>query len=258
MGHITLLSDFGMQDASAAVAKAVMREYNPAASITDITHEVTPFHTAEAAYLLREAYDAFPAGTCHVILFDLFPGRDSGLILCELNNHYFITTDNGIMPLLADNGKVKSWKHTEPTESFSRWLSLAANIIARLQAEKPEALQLPSYELKNNSAQYLPAITPGSIDGDAIHVDRFGNVVTNITRSIFNSVRNGRPFRLEYTGVEEITEISGYYTDVRSGYKLCRFNSNGHLEISVNRGRADSLFGLRPGSRFNDIKIIFE
>ncbi len=90
-----------------------------------------------------------------------------------------------------------------------------------------------------------------------IHIDHFQNVVINLTRRQFDELCNGKPFSLQFTQVEEINEINNSYGEVREGYKLCRFNSNGYMEICINRGSAASLFGLRLGSRHNNIKLIF-
>ena len=98
----------------------------------------------------------------------------------------------------------------------------------------------------------------GTLECEVIHVDRYENVVLNVTKEQFESIGRGGPFRLQFMQVEEINEISDSYNDVRQGYKLCRFNSNDYLEICINRGKAASLFGLRLGSRNNNIKLLFE
>jgi S-adenosyl-L-methionine hydrolase (adenosine-forming) len=258
MGFITLLSDFGTQDASAAIAKAIFMQYTPGATIIDITHEVTPFHTTEAAYLLAGAYKNFPPGTCHVVLFDLFSEQRSGVVLCEFDGHYFLTADNGVLSLAAGKQTVSSWECTASPGVFNNWLLAAGKTISELQDQKPESLRLRPYTLKTSSREYLPVAETGIIKGDVIHIDRYGNVVTNIKRGDVISTAGNRRFRLEFTGVEEITEVSDNYRDVRPGYKLCRFNSSDHLEICINGGRADHLFGLQLGGKFNDIKIVFE
>ncbi len=122
-------------------------------------------------------------------------------------------------------------------------------------AIKTNTPDLPPYQLKT-IAENVPR--EGNPECEVIHIDRYENVVLNITKQQFEHMGNGRQFRLQFMRVEEINEISANYTDAREGFKLCRFNSNNYLEICINRGRAASLFGLRLGSRNNDIKIFFE
>ena len=83
MGCITLLSDFGLADASVASAKGILIQHKPLANIIDISHQVEPFHLQQAAYLLLAAYSNFPKGTCHVLLFDIFSDNTPTMLLCE-------------------------------------------------------------------------------------------------------------------------------------------------------------------------------
>ena len=95
-----------------------------------------------------------------------------------------------------------------------------------------------------------------------IHIDRYENVVINVTKQQFEDIGKGRNFRISFMRDEEITEISTHYHNVKPGEKLCRFNNNGYLEIAINRGQAASLFGLTLYREqhlfYNTIKIFFE
>jgi len=258
MACITLLSDLGLQDASVAIAKGILMQYNPVIPIADISHDVTPFHRGQAAYLLSAAYNNFPPGTIHVILFNLFAETPPRLVLSEKDGHYFLSPGNGPLPIT--NGEAgNSWMCYELKQenTFIDWLHTAGAIIQQLQEKNPADLGLPSYRLKDVPGNSL-TVNENEVDCDIIHIDRFENVVINITMEQFETLRKGRDFRLQFMQVEELTEISGNYNDVRTGYKLCRFNSNGYIEIGINRGKAASLFGLRLGAKNNDIKIFFE
>jgi S-adenosyl-L-methionine hydrolase (adenosine-forming) len=259
MSCITLLSDFGLQDASVAIAKGILMQHTPALPIIDISHEVTPFHTAQAAYLLADAAKNFPAGTCHLLLFDLFSEKTPQLLLCEKHGQYFLAPDNGVLPLALGTTTTEGWQcaELEPTDSFKDWLAAAGGIISRIQDAKPSSLHLPTRKLRTATKSAPQVVSPDEVVCEVIHIDNYENVVINMTRDLFESMRNGRNFRLQFVLVEEIEEISNNYADVRPGFKLCRFNSNGYMEISINRANAASLFGIRLG-RNNEIKILFE
>jgi S-adenosyl-L-methionine hydrolase (adenosine-forming) len=258
MPCITLLSDFGLQDASVAIARGVLMQYTDL-PVIDISHEVQPFLTGQAAYLLATAYRNFPKGTVHLLLFDLFSDVTPRLVLSEYESHYFLAPDSGVVPMALGTAP-DSWLCLEmgKENSFDDWLNAAARTTHELQNKKPAALGLGKYVLKTKDLLPSPETTADGIACQVIHIDHYENVVLNITRPQFESLRNGRNFRLQFMMVEEIEEISNGYYDVREGYKLCRFNSNGYMEICINRGRAASLFGLRLGSKQNDIKILFE
>lgn len=259
MACITLLSDFGLQDASVAVAKGILLQYSRL-PIIDISHDIQPFNNKQAAYLLTSAYHTFPSGTCHLVLMDLFTGNTLGLILTEHNGQYLLSPDTEIIPLAARKTPERSWLCAGPGEvkNFHDWLHKAGTIISRLQESSAEQLQLPAYSFRHNAAQR--AIT-NSIDGincEVIHIDQYENVVLDITYDELKELLNGSAFRIQFIGPEEITELSNTYSDVRPGNKLCRFNSSGYLEICINKGKAASLFGLRIGGKHNNIKITFE
>ena len=260
MPCITLLSDFGLQDASVAIARGVLMQHIPAASIVDITHDVKPFHTGQAAYLLGAAYGRFPAGTVHMLLFDLFSETVPRLMLCEHLGHYFLTPDNGLLPLALRTADIPAWQCFELTknQTFTTWLDAAGKVAGTLLSGNPGHQGLPPATLKVIPDKSLPRLEGGAIACEVIHIDHYENVVINITRQQFAEWGGGRPFRLQFMAMEEITEISDNYHDVREGFKLCRFNSNDYLEICINRGKAASLFGLRLGGKHNDLKITFE
>ncbi len=260
MACITLLSDFGLQDASVAIAKGILMQHAPAIPIVDISHEITPFHTGQAAYLLASAYKKFPEGSFHAVLFDLFSEPVPRLALCTCNGHYFLAPDNGILPLALAANINDSWLCFEMKKehTFSDWLSATGAMISSLQSKKVVNPDLPGLDLKVMADKSMPKFDGTVITCEVIHIDRYENVIINLTRDQFETWGGKRSFRLSFVGMEEIETISANYHDVREGFKLCRFNSNDYLEICINRGNAASLFGLRLGGRLNDIKIIFE
>jgi len=260
MACITLLSDFGLQDASVAIAKGVLMQHTAGLSIFDISHDIKPFHIGQAAYLLSSAYKNFPIGTCHILLFDLFSETNPRLALCAYNGHYFLTPDNGLLPLALGAETYDAWQCFElkKENTFSDWLIAAGAVVNSLQSKKPNELALAPLQLEVSSLKNTHSIESDTVSCDVIHIDHYENVVINITRQQFETYRKGRAFRIQFMGIEEIEEINNGYHDVREGYKLCRFNSNDHLEICINRGKAASLFGLRLDGKHNNIKILFE
>ncbi|MCD6013017.1 MAG: hypothetical protein K0Q79_2879 [Flavipsychrobacter sp.] len=257
MSCITLLSDFGLYDASVAIAKGVLMQHSDL-PIIDISHEIKPYHTTQAAYLLSSSWKNFPGGTVHVLLFDMFAGKPPALLLCEYEQQYFLSADNGLLTMAVGNIPAHLVTELNNENIFVQWLSEAGKIINKLHDRGIDALNLPVHELRKTNPLASPAIEAGHIACEVMHIDHFGNAVLNINKQQFEEQRKGRNFRLSFMTVEEITELSANYTDVREGSKLCRFNSNGYLEICINRGKAADLFGLRLGSRHNNIKIYFE
>ncbi len=264
MGIITLLSDLGLQDASVASAKAILIQGMPEAEIIDISHQVEPYHLLQAAYLLTASYKNFPPGTCHVLLFDIFSEKHPRLILAAKDQQYFISPDNGLLSLSFGTTLEHVWKciDFEPPLGFKDWLKEIASIIKKLQQNTPSDLGLETCQLQHAPQHYQPHILGNAMECQVIHIDRFENVVLNLTQQQFDTIGRGRGFYIAYMRGEQIQQLSTHYQHVRNGDVLCRFNSAGYMEIAINHGKAASLLGLRLHKEkdqiYNTIKIVFE
>ncbi len=263
MSCITLLSDFGLQDASVASAKGILMQHAPDAQFVDITHLVEPFHLQQAAYLLLASFRNFPKGTCHVLLFDIFSEKSPRLVLCEYEDHYFLAPDNGVLSLAFGAEPYSVWQCFELITPgiFKDWLNETGRVAALLQTNKPSVLGFAACTLKNAPHHWLPKISEDEIECHVIHIDRYENVVINLRREDFEEHIKDRSFSIQFMRNEELSTLSTHFYNVAEGMKLCRFNATGYLEIAINRGKAASLFGFKLFREkhliYNSIKIFF-
>jgi S-adenosylmethionine hydrolase len=107
MSIITLTTDFGTKDHFVGAIKGTVYSELPDARIVDISHNIAPFNITETAYILKNAYKSFPDGSIHIIGVDSELNKDNKHIALELDNHYFICPDNGVISLLATAIKPK-------------------------------------------------------------------------------------------------------------------------------------------------------
>lgn len=262
---VTLLSDFGLQDASVAIAKGILLQHVPGVQLVDISHLVEPFNMQQAAYLLRSAFPYFPSGTCHVLLFDLMAEREPRLMLCAHEGQYLIAPDNGLLSLAfgeAVGSEVWRCQEIAAAGAFADWLQGIGRTLAQLQTHAAADLGLVPCTLSVAPHQWLPRIDGDSVECHVIHIDRYENVITNLTRTLFDEIGRGRPFRIEWLrGEEAITQLTTHFHEVSESRMLCRFNSTGFLEICINRGKAASLFGFRLFREkhfiYNSIRVFF-
>ncbi len=264
MSCITLLSDFGLQDSFVASVKGVLMQYVPQVQIVDITHLIEPYHIQQAGYLLGSAYRNFPKGSCHLVLADLFSTKDPRMIICEKDGYYFLAPDNGVLPLAFDSPAENVWLCLEVLKAHTFWdiLHNVADNIKALMTGSPEVTRLQPTEFLVTPGQWRARIEGNTVECHVIHIDRFQNVVINLTKRIFDEVGKGRPFSIKFMRNEEVSELSRHYNDVKDGDKLCRFNESGYMEIAIYRGKAASLFGLKLHQDqhliYNTIKITFQ
>jgi S-adenosylmethionine hydrolase len=264
MKCITLLSDLGMQDPSVASAKGILMRYLSDVQMIDISHLTEPFHLPQAAYMLLNAYPHFPAGTCHILLFDIYADRDPRLMLCRYNEHYFLAPDNGLLPLAFGSIPEDAWEvfSLKAPLGFKDWVHQAGKTAAAVFTGALPAMKLAPASLRQAPRQWQPQEQGDTIECQVIHIDRFENVVINVSRTQFDTIGRGRPFRIQFMRNEELNQLSQYYFEVGQGDKLCRFNSAGFLEICINHGKAASLLGLKMHREqhliYHTIKIHFE
>lgn len=257
---ITITTDMGLKDHYVASVKGAIYSSLPQARVVDITHQIDPFDLQQAAFILRNAFRHFPKKSVHIIgvkpEIDLSEGVMHVLVECE--GHFFLGADNGIFSLIFDRHPDRIFElelsqdiddMTFPTRDV---FVKAACHLAR--GGTPEVLGRQREELRTFSS--LQPIANGStIRGSIIYIDRYGNAVSNITRSFFREAVKSRPFELYVSGGNRapLREIAHAYNNVSPGDAVALFNSSGHLEIAISGGSettggsARSLLGLRIG-----------
>ncbi|CAM3976405.1 S-adenosyl-l-methionine hydroxide adenosyltransferase family protein [Flavobacterium sinopsychrotolerans] len=264
MSIITLTTDYGLKDHFVGALKGkILSEYSEAV-IIDISHDIDPFNTVEASYIIGASYASFPKGTVHLVGVDMESNKENQHIVMQWNNHYFIAADNGILSMLSQ--KIVPQK------------IVAINIHDRLPSEATDldvfvkvACHLAKGGLMNVIGKEINTIKQvtnlqatisddgNSLKGHVIYIDHFGNVITNISKRYFIEVAKGRPYEIVLK-TKNIKTILPNYSAIASsekypiksyeGEKLAIFNEAGFLEIAIFRsnpskvGSANSLLGL--------------
>jgi S-adenosylmethionine hydrolase len=269
MALITLTSDFGLQDFIAGAVRGQLLQIDPSFRIHDISHQVAPFNYPQAAYICRNAIWQFPGNTYHIILVNLFEQKPEQLLLAQAKGQYIFCADNGLMHMILTSKPDKLVGLTLDKNEIKNTLYCVRKIGLAIRAietgELPENLGDPEtkYIEKN---ELRPLLGDNYIEGQIIFIDKFENVIVNITRDEFESQRKGRSFRIVFKRNENIDRISESYADVPQGEKLAIFNSANYLEIAINKGNAAGLFGLQDFTDqtlqhhlfYQTVKVYFE
>lgn len=257
MPLITLTSDLGHKDNYVALVKAGILKEIPEAEVIDISHEVEKFNLMQAAYIFGNAYRHFPEGSLHLVGIRGHT-ENKRLLLTELHNQVIICIDNGFITLLNDVHEANIFTFTNkefnPGLFFLRDSMVGA---AKKFLETPDTenvVELCADYMQ--SMHYQPTANGDSIVGRCIHVDSFGNVVTNITKDFFEKTRKNRKFRIILPGTQ-LTKIVNDYNEVPETNALALFNSFGYLEIAINRDRAGQMLFSKGHIDFN-ITVQFE
>ena len=254
---ITLTTDFGAKDSFAGSVKGVIYKINQQVQIVDITHDIGPQDIWEAAFALRTAYNYYPKGTIHMAVVD--PGVGSGRrpIIVVTESYYFVGPDNGIFSLIFQEAERLRVHHItashyflpDPGPTFH-----ARDIFAPVAAWLAKGI--PSGNFGDTIEDYVklnvpvPKSSNTGIDGHVIHIDRFGNVITNITfKDLQALVPEGsemKPATIAIGG-KQIMGLKKFYAEAAAGEPAAIINSSGYLEIFLYKQNARTALSLKRG-----------
>ena len=256
MALITLTSDFGESDHYVGAVKASILGINHQQAIVDITHNVQNFDLAHGAFVMRASFRSFPAGTVHIVAVDSVGNQGDKQLAVQLEDHFFLLTDNGLLGLISDSEPQAVVQLNLPDEKASAFpardiLGPAAAKLANGTAIEELGTVVEDYQ--RMLGRKLRA-TKEQIQGHVIRVDHYGNLITNIEREVFCQLSKDKRFRV-VIGREQFRRINESINETGSGDCFIIFNSLGLLEIGINKGHAAQLLGLRFDS---PVKIIFE
>ncbi|MEM6524645.1 MAG: SAM-dependent chlorinase/fluorinase [Bacteroidota bacterium] len=245
MAIITLLSDFGEKDHYAAGVKAKILATNPNITVVEISHNIGPCDIAHGAFVLKAVYKDFPEGTVHIIAVDSVGREGDKFFAIELENHFFIGTDNGFMGLISDKtprfqvdiNSIKPKKTTFPAKDI-----FAPAAVKLASNTSIQDLGQPLPELKRMLGRHLKA-NKSLISGHVIRVDNYGNLISNIDKSTFDILSQRKTFNITF-GRENARRINNSINQVDAGDIFVIFNELGYLEIGINQGKASDLLGL--------------
>lgn len=246
MSIVTITSDFGNINYNLGVMKGTILSYgDPLPHIVDISNEIGNFNIVEGAYVISNSFRYFPKGTLHIIAINTFYSQRSRLLLLDHEGHYFVAPNNGILPLLFEDQMPSRIMDLGIYQDQKTFFHIIGECVRKLVAsEEPVYNELSQDELNNRIS--LRAIVSGnSIRGSIIFIDKYGNLITNVKKALFERVGNNRRFEVFFRHKDPISTIHSHYHEVPIGDELCIFNMAGFLEIAINLGNASQHFSIQ-------------
>ena len=272
MPILTVTSDFGSSDHLVGGVKGEILKLNEGFQIIDITHDIIPYNFMQAAYVCRNIFTSFPPESFHLILVNAFDNNLDHLLLVRHQNQIIGIPDNGLITMIL-NGLPEQVVSVQIPKGIKKGIRAFTTILVEAFSAVSSGLALEKIgdvgvkiQEKNLMRAYA---TDQFIEGQILMIDKFQNVIVNITVQDFEAARRGRRFKIVVLGGTFIERVSDHYADVPEGEKLAFFNEAGYLEIAINKGYAASLFGLgefnsaggAPQGRrqyYQTVKVFFE
>lgn len=251
-GIVTLTTDFGRVDSYVPEVKAVLLSAQSSLNLVDLSHDIPPGDVRAAAYLLRNSAFRFPPGTVHLAIVDPGVGTSRHALACRVKDQFFILPDNGLITLVANPLPVFASIIPPPLDSDS---SVSPTFHGRdLFAPAAARLASGAYELQDIGPRLRKPVeelwpthssTASEVTGEIAHVDRFGNLVTNIPSHAISSLPKATLTIQEHLVATRVRT----YGDAKAGTLVWLTGSTGHVEISLVEGSASLELSLGRGAR---------
>lgn len=265
---ITLITDFGERDSYVGTMKGILLNMLPDVRIVDITHQIAPQNIRQAAATLAEVYPFFPPHTVHLVVVDPGVGSMRDPIAIRTTRGQFVAPDNGVLTYVLQNepewkairlDNSAYWRDQSPSNTFH-----GRDIFSPVAAHLANGIGLEKLGSVVNTLTQIPTssvtVSANIVKGEVMHVDHFGNVITNIKelRWTGNSMLelhlpDAAPLIIDaqkahvIVGWHTIDGIYPIYSAVAQGQRLALIGSSGELEIAINQGNAAEKMAIKPG-----------
>lgn len=253
---ITLLTDFGTSDYFVAAVKGAILTVNPQITFVDITHDIPSQDINTAAFTLGSCYGEFPAGTVHMAVVDPGVGSSRRAIVVEAGEHFFVGPDNGLFSFVYFHEPQSRVYQITREDLFRRPVSptfhgrdifapIAGHLSAGMRPEEfgPEIDDFVRFELERPRVEGAARFR-----GRVIHIDRFGNCVTNFSETDFRLENIQEQVRM-WIGDHEVAQFGSHYAEANQEELLLAYpGSAGYWEIALCRASAAQRVGARRGT----------
>ena len=252
---ITLTTDFGLVDHYVSEMKAAILSISPNARIVDITHNISKFDIRMGAFILSSALNYFPKGTIHVAVVDPGVGSCRRPLLIETKKDFFIGPDNGLLVLAAEKQGIKN---VYELTNINLMLNKVSNTFHGRDIFAPAAAYLLNGVTPKAFGPKIDKIkkpiftnvikTSKTLIGQVIHVDDFGNIITNMNLDKSLLDLYGKMLKVKLSLSELLIKFCKTYSEVKLGELLVIIGSHGFLEISANQKNAGKMLNIQPGA----------
>lgn len=252
---ITLTTDFGTSDHLVGAMKGVILGINPNAHIVDIQHHVTPFDVLDGALTIGSVYPYFPLRTIHIVIVDPGVGTARRPLLVSADNQYFVAPDNGVLSMVYDRDPNAVVRHVTASHNFLEPVSPTfhgRDVFAPVAAYLSKAWATESFgdEITEFARFALPKpkAAEDSLKAVVLHVDTFGNLMTNLRAEDLPeaTVATGK-IKLKI-GAKSIERFVATFGEGNNGEPVALIGSSGYVEIAVNKGNAAKALGASRGA----------
>jgi len=260
---IALITDFGEDDFFVASLKAVILKISPSARIVDITHQIPSFDIMRGSFVLYSCLKYFPKGTIFLAVIDPGVGSDRKILLAKTKDYFFIAPDNGVLSFVFLSERIEQVRSITNEKYFlenpSRTFE-GRDKMAPVAAWLSRGISLDEFGPRQETFNFISNISPlhkkDRITGSIIHVDKFGNLITNITDQMlvrFAGKSGGKAVFLHVKG-REVIDFRKNYSQGKDGDVFFLVGSVGFLEVAAKKDSASRILDAHAGDKVELLK----
>ncbi len=254
---MTLTTDFGLADPYVAEMKGTILSICPNAVIVDVTHNVEKFSIRMGAYMLASAAPYFPAGTVHVAVVDPGVGTQRRPIIMQTEHSVFVGPDNGLLILAAEAQGIKHmYKIDNPRFMLPHVSSTfhGRDIFAPAAAHIANGVSMDEFgpEISDLTQATFTKVKRNkeTIVGEVLHVDGFGNIITNIRPKDIKHIQEGN-LQAELPNAKLHLKLAKTYAEAKPEEPVALIGSHNYLELALNQGSAAAKFQTKTGDKIS-------
>ena len=255
-GVITITTDFGHKGPFVGVMKGVIAQRFPEAKVIDLTHDIPAQWPPEAGFWVSRSYSYFPRGTVHLAIVDPGVGTERDILLVEHDHHYFMAPDNGLLGRMLDEAEdaavfrldmdaLERLDIQTPSKTF-HGRDIFAPAAAHLSCGADPSEFGPAVDDLIRLEVPRAKVFSDGIRGEVIHVDSFGNLITNVPVRLLEEIGGGEHAIIEVSG-RQVSGVTRSYMEAERGGLVAVIGSTGLLEIAIRDGDAHRKLGVGRG-----------
>lgn len=253
---ITLITDFDTTDHFVGTMKGVILNINPDVQIVDICHKVASYDIFDAAFTLAQSYRFFPPDTIHLVVVDPGVGTVRRPLLVRTMAYKFVAPDNGVLSLIYEREERAEVRHItadhyflNPVSNTFQGRDVFAPVVGWLsKGVEVDKFGDPITEYTKFASPKPKRVGDSLIKGVALRIDKFGNIITNLTPEDVPQLfaENPPPFKI-MINEQEITRLNLAYSMGKPSEVFAIVGSSGYIEICTNRGSAAKILNVNRG-----------
>ncbi|NNE28217.1 MAG: SAM-dependent chlorinase/fluorinase [Saprospiraceae bacterium] len=248
MAILTLTTDYGDKDYYVGALKGALLASNPSLNIADISHQIPPFDIVHAAYVVKNAYSFYPKDTLHFVGVNNQNPEEEDFILARLGDHWILAPDNGLVSLISSDGIGEVFRYLKKNHQWSSFHESIGWMVAKFFSSPPPGEYSEAVSSMNNAIALTAIGGENDIRGAIVHIDNYGNLVSNIHRDLFQEVCQQRAFEILLKPHLTVNAVLNSLAGVPVGDTFALFNAAGFLTFGVCMGDGSTLHGISKGS----------